>query len=250
MCLTEDANRKKRYAVKSLLRIELGKSTQVDRSSSLLAMNALYTHALRQTQSITSDLSLLEGSLKPLRGNGEGTSYSASPSPSLQGNGIDAAGLNGQIVASLAALQRTVDDYENMARRELVEANKGKAAKSVVSTFMITMDQSFGVLSCACVYTGSRAERIRSDYSELKKQYDSLKQTQAAQVRYRVYARGFAGITLRWDAETHLGAGLTLFHGRLWWQGRSNYAAADTTVPIARHIGISVFSCTAVAEPA
>lgn len=90
------------------------------------AMNALYTHALRQTQSITSDLALLESTLRPTTPslNGEGPS-----SRSLQGNGVDSAGLNGQIVASLAALQRTVDDYDNMAKRELVEANKGKAAR-------------------------------------------------------------------------------------------------------------------------
>lgn len=100
-------------------------------------MNALYTHALRQTQSITSDLALLESSI--VRPGGEGSSSSstagnASPygyggraSPSLQGNGVDTAGLNGQIVASLAALQRTVEDYDGMAKRELVEASKAKA---------------------------------------------------------------------------------------------------------------------------
>jgi len=124
-------------------------------------MNALYTHALRQTQSITQDLAMLESSLRPPTSpnlNGEGTSNSANGligSPSLQGNGVDTTGLNGQIVASLAALQRTVEDYDNMARRELVEANKGKAA--------------------------SRVERIRNDYNELKKQYDRLKQSQATQ---------------------------------------------------------------------
>ena len=89
-------------------------------------MNALYTHALRQTSSITSDLQVLENSLRGGSSNGEAGS---SHSTSLQGNGVDTTSLNGQIVASLAALQRTVDDYENMARRELIEANKGKAAK-------------------------------------------------------------------------------------------------------------------------
>lgn len=96
------------------------------------AMNALYTHALRQTQSITADLALLEGSiLRSSEASGSGSSSSpygyGNPSPSLQGNGVDTAGLNGQIVTSLAALQRTVEDYEGMAKRELVEANKGKA---------------------------------------------------------------------------------------------------------------------------
>jgi Golgi SNAP receptor complex protein 2 len=96
-------------------------------------MNALYTHALRQTQSITADLALLESSVARSSESASGSAGSSSPygygnpSPSLQGNGVDTAGLNGQIVASLAALQRTVEDYEGMAKRELVEANKAKA---------------------------------------------------------------------------------------------------------------------------
>lgn len=99
-------------------------------------MNALYTHALRQTQSITSDLALLENALAGSSTNTHTPYDTRSPSPSamspsLQGNGVDTAGLNGQIVASLAALQRTVDDYEGMARRELVEDKKGKAARWV-----------------------------------------------------------------------------------------------------------------------
>ena len=96
----------------------------------LSTMNALYTHALRQTQSITADLALLEGSiLRSSEASGSNSSpYGyGNPSPSLQGNGVDTAGLNGQIVASLAALQRTVEDYEGMAKRELVESSKGKA---------------------------------------------------------------------------------------------------------------------------
>lgn len=95
-------------------------------------MNALYTHALRQTQSITADLALLESSVSRTGESSGSTSGSSpygygNPSPSLQGNGVDTAGLNGQIVASLAALHRTVEDYEGMAKRELVEANKAKA---------------------------------------------------------------------------------------------------------------------------
>ncbi|KAK9898389.1 V-snare-domain-containing protein [Cystobasidium minutum MCA 4210] len=98
-------------------------------------MNALYTHALRQTQSITADLALLEKSIsRPGESSGR---------------------LNGQIVASLAALQRTVEDYESMAKRELVEANKAKAQ--------------------------TRVDRIKNDYKELRSQYDSLKQKQTSQ---------------------------------------------------------------------
>ena len=93
-------------------------------------MQALFTHALRQTQSINSDLGLLEASLDGLS---SASPYDGPSSSNVQGNGIDSAGLNGQIVASLAALQRTVDDYENMAKRELVESNKAKSAAWVLS---------------------------------------------------------------------------------------------------------------------
>ncbi|KAL7004820.1 protein transport protein bos1 [Cystobasidiomycetes sp. EMM_F5] len=122
-------------------------------------MNALYTHALRQTQSITQDLAVLESSVRAATNGGSDASpydsRSASPARSLQGNGVDTAGLNGQIVASLAALQRTVDDYESMARKELVEANKVKAA--------------------------TRVERVKNDYSGLRKKYEQIKQQQASQ---------------------------------------------------------------------
>jgi Golgi SNAP receptor complex protein 2 len=37
------------------------------------------------------------------------------------------ASLNGQITASLSALNRTIEDYDNMARREIVEVHKEKA---------------------------------------------------------------------------------------------------------------------------
>lgn len=143
-------------------------------------MNALYTHALRQTQNITSDLALLENSLRPpgspsLQGD-DLNGLARAPSPSLQGNGVDTTGLNGQIVASLAALQRTVDDYENMAKKELIEANKGKAATSVLQRRHV----GEGDLMSKTPYR--RVERIKNDYSELRKQYDKIKQTQQSQV--------------------------------------------------------------------
>jgi hypothetical protein len=195
-------------------------------------MNALYTHALRQTQSITSDLALLEGSLSrqadastssssssPAKYGSNG-GYSSRVSPSLQGNGVDTAGLNGQIVASLAALQRTVEDYEGMAKRELVEANKAKAQRwveldvytgwhgqeeEVVSTGIShiggasLLDAIARAFSCPLLYLhqaagmhahlltriihhGSRVERIKNDYSTLKAQYDNIKKMQSTQV--------------------------------------------------------------------
>jgi len=65
----------------------------------------------------------------------------------------DRAGSHGQIVASLAALQRTIDDYDSMARREIVEEKKLKAE--------------------------GRVERFREDHMALRKHFDRLKQAQA-----------------------------------------------------------------------
>ena len=76
-------------------------------------MNSLYTLALRQSASIQTDLTALE------------QSYLPSPS----GTSTPASALNGQITASLAALDRTVDDYDNMARREIVEVKREKALR-------------------------------------------------------------------------------------------------------------------------
>lgn len=76
-------------------------------------MNSLYTLALRQSSSLTAELALLE------------QSYS---DPSLK----PPAALHGQINASLSALDRTVEDYDSMARREIVEVKKVKALRYVL----------------------------------------------------------------------------------------------------------------------
>jgi Golgi SNAP receptor complex protein 2 len=42
---------------------------------------------------------------------------------------VDPAALNGQVVASLSGLQRTIDDYDSLARKELVEDKREKALR-------------------------------------------------------------------------------------------------------------------------
>lgn len=74
-------------------------------------MNSLYTLALRQSSSLQTDLTALEQSYLPT------------------GSTSSTASLNGQINASLAALDRTVEDYDSMARREIVEAKRDKALR-------------------------------------------------------------------------------------------------------------------------
>ncbi|BGO92454.1 hypothetical protein NBRC10512_000275 [Rhodotorula toruloides] len=96
-------------------------------------MNSLYTLALRQSSSLSTDIAQLS------------SLYSSPSAPPAS-----AASLNGQINASLAALDRTVDDYEAMARREIVEAKKEKAL--------------------------SRVARFREEYAELRKEYERVKQ--------------------------------------------------------------------------
>lgn len=73
-------------------------------------MNSLYNLALRQSSSIQSDLTLIEST------SGQSSSFSS---------------LIGQLTASLTALGRTVDDYENMAKRELNVQKREKALQRV-----------------------------------------------------------------------------------------------------------------------
>jgi Golgi SNAP receptor complex protein 2 len=43
----------------------------------------------------------------------------------------------GQISASLAAMHRTVDDYDSMAKREIIKAKQEKAQMSVCSEVLM-----------------------------------------------------------------------------------------------------------------
>ncbi|KIM30530.1 hypothetical protein M408DRAFT_22025 [Serendipita vermifera MAFF 305830] len=94
-------------------------------------MNSLYNLGLRQTASIQADIDKMVA-------------------------GDSSAALQGQISASLSALSRTVDDYDSMAKREMIKAKQEKAVM--------------------------RVQKFRSDYSELKAQFDSAKR-QATDVR-------------------------------------------------------------------
>ena len=82
-------------------------------------MNSLYTLALRQESSLESDLS----SLSQLYASSS-TSHPASTSA-----------LHGQINASLAAFDRTIEDYDSMAKREIVDQKRDKALQSVCPLF-------------------------------------------------------------------------------------------------------------------
>ncbi|GAA5917898.1 hypothetical protein JCM6882_003983 [Rhodosporidiobolus microsporus] len=102
-------------------------------------MNSLYTLALRQSSSLNADLQQLA------------TLY-ASPASSTPAS---TSALNGQINASLAALDRTIDDYDSMARREIVDVKKEKAMQ--------------------------RVAKFKDEYIQLRREYDRIKSQGAQQ---------------------------------------------------------------------
>ncbi|KAF8609057.1 golgi SNAP receptor complex member bos1 [Ceratobasidium sp. AG-I] len=87
-------------------------------------MNSLYTLGLRQTASINGDLEKLR-------------------------SGDSSNTLQGQISASLAAFNRTIDDYESMAKTEMIKAKQEKA-------YM-------------------RVSKFRTDATELRLEFDRVK---------------------------------------------------------------------------
>ncbi|PWN51503.1 hypothetical protein IE53DRAFT_48081 [Violaceomyces palustris] len=89
-------------------------------------MNSLYNLALRQFSAIQSDISQLDNGQDP------------------------SAALQGQITASLSALSKTIDDYESLAKKELIQAKQEKAL--------------------------TRVAKFKEDYKELKNQLSRLKQ--------------------------------------------------------------------------
>ncbi|KAL4074148.1 snare region anchored in the vesicle membrane C-terminus-domain-containing protein [Scleroderma yunnanense] len=95
-------------------------------------MNSLYTLGVRQTSSLTADLERLR-------------------------NGDNSASLLGQISASLAAMHRTIEDYDAMVKREIIKAKQEKGQM--------------------------RIQKFRADYAELKGQFEKVKNERTAAQR-------------------------------------------------------------------
>ena len=89
-------------------------------------MNSLYTLGVRQTSSIQADLEKMRGgeSSASLHGLYENTTLTFH---SLFTDLRSLITSLGQIAASLAALHRTIEDYDSMARREIIKAKQEKA---------------------------------------------------------------------------------------------------------------------------
>ncbi|KAJ9478626.1 Protein transport protein BOS1 [Pseudozyma hubeiensis] len=89
-------------------------------------MNSLYNQALRQFSSIQSDISRIDS---------EGSAASSTAF--------------GPVTVSLSSLERTIDEYENLAKKELIQSKQEKAL--------------------------TRVSKFRTDYSELSSQLARLK---------------------------------------------------------------------------
>ncbi len=72
----------------------------------------------------------------------------------------------GQISASLAAMHRTVEDYDSMAKREIIKAKQEKA--------MMCVRLSFPPSPRLTVWY-RRVQKFRSDYTDLRIQFERLK---------------------------------------------------------------------------
>ncbi|KAH9485468.1 Protein transport protein bos1 [Psilocybe cubensis] len=92
-------------------------------------MNSLYTSGVRQTNSLQADMERLR-------------------------NGDTSSALIGQISASLSAMQRTIDDYDSMTKREIIKAKQEKAQM--------------------------RVQKFRADYADLRSQFERLRGEAAA----------------------------------------------------------------------
>jgi hypothetical protein len=89
-------------------------------------MNSLYNLGLRQTASIQADVDkMIAGdSSAALQGTLPAYSWSRVDTKA----NVETAG---QISASLSALSRTIDDYDSMAKREMIKAKQEKAVMFV-----------------------------------------------------------------------------------------------------------------------
>ncbi|KAH7888607.1 hypothetical protein F5I97DRAFT_1950016 [Phlebopus sp. FC_14] len=116
-------------------------------------MNSLYTLGVRQTNSLTADLERLK-------------------------NGDNSASLLGQISASLAAMHRTIEDYESMTRREIIKAKQEKGQMYAVISHGWYCEAAEQALRYY-----RRVQKFRADYVDLKGQFERIKSERASAQR-------------------------------------------------------------------
>jgi len=88
-------------------------------------MNSLYTLGVRQTSSIQADLERLR--------SGESSASLLGQTHVLPRGAYLHQSAPGQVTASLAGMSRTIEDYDSMARREMIKAKQEKAFSYVLS---------------------------------------------------------------------------------------------------------------------
>jgi len=103
--------------------------------------------------------------------------------------------LLGQISASLAAMNRTIDDYDAMARREMIKAKQEKAQMCV---------PPFHSSPC-CTHIAlwniyRRVSKFRADYLELRNQFEKYKSEAAEAVRRHIRSPSNRAVSLSWHS--------------------------------------------------
>lgn len=94
----------------------------------------------------------------------------------------------GQISASLAAMHRTVDDYDSMAKRELIKVKQEKAQMCAHHlSFIVGYIDGFELCR--------RVQKFRSDYTELRNEFERLKTEAEREVRITLSRPYFASLT-------------------------------------------------------
>lgn len=70
----------------------------------------------------------------------------------------------GQISASLAAMQRTIEDYDAMIKREIIKAKQEKGQMYVLFPHLLRSSSP-----------RRRVQKFRTDYADLKSQFEHIK---------------------------------------------------------------------------
>lgn len=153
-------------------------SSSFTKRYSLTLMNSLYTSGVRQTNSLQADM-------ERLRNGDNSPALLGEPHLLLgfvQRDSTNQVFFIGQISASLSAMQRTIDDYDSMTKREIIKAKQEKGQMYCYRFFWYNNNRHDWIL------LNRRVQKFRTDYAELRTQFERLKGETAAAVRsYYIY---------------------------------------------------------------
>ena len=79
-------------------------------------------------------------------------------------------------------MHRTVDDYDSMAKREIIKAKQEKAQMYVFFPLLSALQYFRPTVILRITYR--RVQKFRTDYSELRTQFETLKKEADAQVSF------------------------------------------------------------------